>query len=126
MRQEWWWHRVFIDVHTHADDVADFPDAENFLRMGVTSIVVGNCGSSDLDIGELFRNIETKKVSINVASLVGHNSVREKAMGGSFDREPTPAEREKMKTLVRQAMQDGAVGFSRRIDLPPGDIFQRR
>ena len=101
----------FIDVHTHADDVADFPRAENFLRMGVTSIVVGNCGSSGLDIGKLFKNIENKKVSLNVASLIGHNSVREKAMGGSFDREPSAIEREHMKEIVRQAMRDGVVGL---------------
>ena len=110
----------FIDVHTHADDVADFPAAENFLRMGVTSIIVGNCGSSDLDIGKLFHKIETNKVSLNVASLVGHNSVREAAMGGSFDREPTPAEREKMQAIVRQAMQDGAVGLSTGLIYRPG------
>ena len=36
----------FIDVHTHADDVASQPLAENFIRMGVTSMVAGNCGSS--------------------------------------------------------------------------------
>ena len=42
----------FIDVHTHADDLADHPRAENFVRMGVTSIVAGNCGSSALDVGE--------------------------------------------------------------------------
>ena len=34
----------FIDVHTHADDLADHPRAENFVRMGVTSVVAGNCG----------------------------------------------------------------------------------
>ena len=39
----------FIDVHTHADDVASRPLAENFIHMGVTSIVAGNCGSSALD-----------------------------------------------------------------------------
>src|SRR6266498_3042525 len=33
----------FIDVHTHADELAGQPDAENFLRMGVTTIVAGNC-----------------------------------------------------------------------------------
>ena len=110
----------FIDVHTHADDVADFPLAENFLRMGVTSIVVGNCGSSELDLGKLFKNIATKKVSINVASLIGHNSVREQAMGGSFDREPTAAERETMKTMVRKAMADGAVGLSTGLIYRPG------
>ena len=31
----------FIDVHTHADDLADHPRAENFVRMGVTTIVAG-------------------------------------------------------------------------------------
>lgn len=110
----------FIDVHTHADDVANFPAAENFTRMGVTSIIVGNCGGSDLDLGKLFRAIEAKKVSLNVASLIGHNSVRAKAMGGSFDREPTPAEREQMQAIVRQAMQDGAVGLSTGLIYRPG------
>lgn len=110
----------FIDVHTHADDVADFPLAENFLRMGVTSIVVGNCGSSDLDIGKLFQKIEATKVSLNVATLIGHNTVRSSAMGGSFDREPTAAEREKMKSIIRQAMADGAVGLSTGLIYRPG------
>lgn len=110
----------FIDVHTHADEVADFPLAENFLRMGVTSIVVGNCGASDLDIGKLFQKIEEKKVSLNVASLIGHNSVRSAAMGGSFDREPTATEREKMKAIVHKAMADGAVGLSTGLIYRPG------
>jgi len=110
----------FIDVHTHADDVAKFPDAENFLRMGVTSIVVGNCGSSDLDIAKLFAGIEQKHVSLNVATLIGQNSVRDYAMKGSFDRAPTPAEREKMKSIVHQAMVDGAVGLSTGLIYRPG------
>ena len=42
----------FIDVHTHADDLAEQPRAENFVRMGVTTIVAGNCGSSALDVGK--------------------------------------------------------------------------
>jgi len=110
----------FIDVHTHADDVADFPLAENFVRMGVTSIVVGNCGSSDTDIAKLFQKIETNHVSLNVASLIGHNSVRSQAMGGSFDRVPTAEELAKMKIIVRQAMQDGAVGLSTGLIYRPG------
>ena len=35
----------FIDVHTHADNIAEQPLASNFVRMGVTTIVAGNCGS---------------------------------------------------------------------------------
>ena len=36
----------FIDVHTHADEIAEMPKAENFVRMGVTTMVAGNCGGS--------------------------------------------------------------------------------
>jgi len=110
----------FIDVHTHADEVAEKPRAENFLRMGVTSIVVGNCGGSALDVGKFFRAVEDNKVSLNVATLIGHNTVREAAMGGSFDRVPTPEEMAKMKSLVDQAMRDGAVGLSTGLIYLPG------
>ena len=48
----------FIDVHTHADDLIDHPRAENFVRMGVTTIVAGNCGSSALDVGKALTAIE--------------------------------------------------------------------
>lgn len=110
----------FIDVHTHADDIAELPLAENFARMGVTSIVVGNCGGSAEDIGKLFRDIEAAHVSINVASLIGHGTVRGKVMGGSFMRPPTPEELGKMKAIVEQAMKDGAVGLSTGLIYLPG------
>jgi N-acyl-D-amino-acid deacylase len=110
----------FIDVHTHADDIAEMPRGENFVRMGVTTIVVGNCGSSRLDVGKFFAEIEKGNVALNVATLVGQNSVREKAMGGSFDRPPTEAEMTKMKELVAQAMKDGAVGLSTGLIYLPG------
>jgi N-acyl-D-amino-acid deacylase len=114
----------FIDVHTHADEVADMPRAENFVRMGVTTIVAGNCGSSTLDVAKLFRAVEQTNVAVNVATLVGHNSVREKAMGGSFDRPPTAQELAQMKALVEQAMKDGAVGLSTGLIYQPG-VFAR-
>ena len=40
----------FIDVHTQADDVWERPQAENFVKRGVTSIVAGNCGGSADDV----------------------------------------------------------------------------
>ena len=58
----------FIDVHTHGDDLADQPLAENFVRMGVTTIVAGNCGSSALDVGEELAAISRTGVSINFAT----------------------------------------------------------
>ena len=114
----------FIDVHTHADDVAIAPRAANFVHMGVTTIVAGNCGSSTLDMGKFFRELEHTNLAVNVATLVGHNSVRFKAMGGDFDRQPTPAEMERMKALVKKAMEEGAVGLSTGLIYHPG-VFSK-
>src|SRR5688500_18570243 len=63
----------FIDVHTHADDLAKKPRAENFVRMGVTTIVAGNCGSSALEVGQAFAEIRKGGAAVNYATLVGHN-----------------------------------------------------
>ncbi len=111
----------FIDVHTHSDDLVEkLPLSEHFLRMGVTSLVVGNCGGSKLDVAKFFRELEAKGVAPNVATLIGHNTVRERAMKGIFDRAPTEAELTEMKRLVDQAMQDGAVGLSTGLIYLPG------
>lgn len=114
----------FIDVHTHADELPERPLAENFLRMGVTTVVVGNCGGSALDVGKFFAAVERNKVSLNVTTLIGHNTVRAAAMGGSFDRAPTAEELAKMKSLVDQAMRDGAVGLSTGLIYLPG-VFSK-
>jgi N-acyl-D-amino-acid deacylase len=102
----------FIDVHTHAEDIDDQPLGENFLRMGVTTLMLGNCGGSALNIGEFFRRLEELTVSPNIATLVGHGTVRRRAMHGSFDRPPTDEEMAQMKAFVRQGMDEGAFGIS--------------
>jgi N-acyl-D-amino-acid deacylase len=109
----------FIDVHTHADDLAEQPLAENFVRMGVTTIIAGNCGSSALDIGEELAAISRVGPSINFATLIGHNTVRSAVMG-SADRLPTLPELNKMRSYVWRGMADGAVGFSTGLQYVPG------
>ncbi len=109
----------FIDVHTHADDVAEHPAAANFTRMGVTTIVAGNCGSSAVDLGKAFDEIRAARVAVNFASLIGHNSVRAAVMG-SAQRDPTLPELARMKSLVYRAMVDGAVGLSTGLQYVPG------
>jgi N-acyl-D-amino-acid deacylase len=109
----------FIDVHTHADDLADHPRAENLVRMGVTSIVAGNCGGSALDVSEALTRIKDIGASVNYATLVGHNTVR-RAVMGTADRSPTLPELDRMKSLVWRAMTDGAVGFSTGLQYVPG------
>ena len=109
----------FIDVHTHADDLAEQPRAENFVRMGVTTIVAGNCGSSALDVGRALSDVDRAGTSVNFATLIGHNTVRREVMG-TVNRDPTMAEINRMKSLVWRAMADGAVGFSTGLQYVPG------
>jgi N-acyl-D-amino-acid deacylase len=110
----------FIDVHTHAEGIDDLPRGENFVRMGVTTLVLGNCGGSVRNVGDFFRRVEATNISPNIATLIGHGTVRERAMGGDFDRSPTTEELEKMKQSVEEAMKDGAVGLSTGLIYLPG------
>ena len=109
----------FIDVHTHAESIYSLPAAENFVRMGVTTLVTGNCGSSATDVGQFLGRIKEKPLAVNLATLIAHGSVRRQAMG-SDDREPTPDETRKMEALVEQGMKDGAVGLSTGLIYVPG------
>ena len=110
----------FIDVHAHVEGgILRNPAAENFLRMGVTTVVTGNCGGSWLPLGEAFRSLEATGVSLNLASLIGHNTVRRAVMRDEA-RDPTPEELERMKQLVDQAMREGAVGLSTGLIYIPG------
>lgn len=110
----------FIDVHTHleGDEVKD-PEAKNFIYDGVTTCITGNCGSSHVDIGKYLHWVDSLKVSINIASLVGHNDIRKAVMGRAM-RDPSPEELQKMQTLVDKAMRDGAVGLSTGLIYIPG------
>jgi len=109
----------FIDVHAHTEDIFDNPTAENFVRMGVTSLITGNCGGSVTDVGEFLGRFKEKPLAVNLGTLIGHNSVRSSAMGLD-DRAPTPEEQQKMNALVEKAMRDGAVGLSTGLIYLPG------
>jgi len=113
----------FIDVHTHVESsdsregLVKLPRADNYLLDGVTTIVTGNCGSSEIDIPAW--RAELQGLGINVATLIGHNSVR-RAVVGLDDRAPSPEEMQQMQMLVDKAMRDGAVGFSTGLLYVPG------
>lgn len=110
----------FIDVHTHIEgNDVKIPTAGNFILDGVTSVVTGNCGSSNTDIAHYFFRLDSVKMSVNIATLVGHNSVRRAVMGDS-QRDPSPEEQKQMEDLVEQAMMQGAVGFSTGLIYVPG------
>ena len=110
----------FIDVHTHleGDEIRD-PRATNFILDGVTTCITGNCGSSNTDVGQYLKWVDSLKLSINVATLVGHNDLR-KAVMGRANRDATEEEMRRMEQLVEQAMKDGAVGLSTGLIYIPG------
>lgn len=110
----------FIDVHTHCEgDFEKVPGADNFARMGVTSVVTGNCGGSKLDITDYFTSITKGGIGINIATLVGHGTVRGKVMGNA-KRDPSTTEILEMRRIVGKAMQEGAVGLSTGLIYTPG------
>jgi len=76
----------FIDVHTHSEDITSIPVAENFLRMGVTTIVTGNCGTSRVDVSAFLDSVAKARTGVNVATLLGQGSLRGQVMGGIFTR----------------------------------------
>lgn len=113
----------FIDVHTHVetssrrDGLEKLPRADNYILDGVTTIVTGNCGTSEIDIPDWRTRLDG--LGLNVATLVGHNSVRSAVMGRE-NRAPTEDEIAQMESVVDQAMRDGAVGLSTGLLYVPG------
>jgi N-acyl-D-amino-acid deacylase len=110
----------FIDVHTHIEgNEAGNPLATNFIYDGVTTVIAGNCGSSNRNMGAYFKWIDSLRVSVNIASLIGQNDIR-KAVMGTANRPATEEEMKKMESLMEQAMKDGAVGLSTGLIYIPG------
>lgn len=116
----------FIDMHTHVDRGMYFPENRaclNYLKQGVTTVVIGQCGRSAWPIfesaEELIQRWRDEGIGPNAALLVGHGQVREMVMGME-NRKPTPEEMEKMKSLVREAMEQGAHGLSTGLEYLPG------
>ena len=118
--------------------LADPATAESRLRQGITTSMAGEGGShapmnarvlGDVTLGgqpvrwstfaEYFRLFEQRGVALNVVHNVGAAQVRRVAMGDEAGA-PTPAQMDEMRRLVRQAMEDGAVGFSTALIYPPG------
>ena len=110
----------FIDVHGHIEGgVFEWPTADNYIYDGVTTVITGNCGGSADDLNAFFFSIDSMTTSINVASLIGHNTIRRQVMGLD-DKQATAEEQQSMEALVAKAMEDGAVGLSTGLIYLPG------
>lgn len=116
----------FIDMHTHVDEGMYFPEKRallNYLKQGTTTVIVGQCGSSAWPVFEKaddqMKRWEEEGIGPNAALLAGHGSARRLVLGEE-DREPTSEELEKMKAIVKEAMEDGAYGLSTGLIYIPG------
>lgn len=136
----------WIDIHTHSDlGLVQDPTAECAVRQGSTAHVIGNCGVSAAPVDDRWRELtarqlwdygfpveltwstyaeyldglERRGVGVNVVPLVGHSTVRLATLGFE-ERPPTPAELERMRAHVEEAMRAGAFGMSTGLVYPPG------
>ena len=112
----------FIDVHAHSEGGFGEPDSNanlNYLVQGVTTVVTGNDGGGTFKVSETKAKWEALGIGTNAVHLVGFGAVREEVMGVE-SREPRPEELEKMRSLVRQAMEEGAWGMSSGLEYVPG------
>ncbi len=92
----------FIDVHTHVEGgVEKVPGGDNYVMDGVTTVVTGNCGGSESNLDAWFQGLEKTGLGLNLASLIGHNTVRREVMG-TANRLATPDELARMQRWSRR------------------------
>ena len=123
----------FIDIHSHADDGSARIGGTtirtdevrrkampNIVAQGVTTVVVNHDGRSPWPIRDQRSLLERQGIGANVMLMVGHGEVRRQVMGDDVERTATPDEVQRMRALVRQALDEGAVGMSAGLEYVPG------
>ena len=111
----------FIDLHTHLEPIFSLSECESHLRQGVTTSLGGPDGMGPLPFGVYLDSLDQLGVGMNVGFLVGHNSIRRKVMNLD-NRDPTSIELDQMKSIVSQAMKEGAFGISTGLKYLPGNF----
>ena len=122
----------FVDMmgQTAAPFIKDPNAAFNLLSQGITTLNAGEGGSdaplSDAEgaergwktMREFFARLESAGLPMNMVQTVGHTQIREIVIGDK-DRQATPAELDRMRDMVREAMEAGAIGVSTSLIYPP-------
>ncbi len=135
-----------IDIHSHSDfSLLVNPEADSFIRQGVTTVFNGNCGGSAAPLNEAAREffeerrgvsidwlstaeylstMESRGVAINSATFTGLGNLLVSAMGmDAYDRPPTDEELEQMKRMLKQAMDEGSYGLSSGLEYDPQTLI---
>ena len=126
----------FIDIHSHGDgSLWEDPRSESLVRQGITTIVVGQDGSSRAPrkaaapgdeargqfdtFRDLWASLAQLRPAVNVASMVGLGTIRDVVVGGD-NRPATADELARMERHVRAGLADGACGVSTGLEYTPG------
>ena len=111
----------FIDTHSHhSRGLFDQPDALAAVSQGITTIIVGQDGSSTLPLAGFFSRLQREPAAVNVASYVGHGTIRREVLGADFKRHATAEEVDRMSAMLRAEMVSGALGLSTGLEYDPG------
>ncbi len=111
----------FIDTHSHySRGLEEDPAALGGVSQGITTAIVGQDGGSHFPLREYFKRLEDDPVAINLASFVGHGSIRLEVMGDDFRRAATPTEIDSMRELLQEELAAGALGLSTGLEYDPG------
>lgn len=124
----------FIDVHTHCDLTfkrlgakrllahvfPSFKGNYNYLYQGVTTVVTGNCGYGYTDLNEWCDIQESVGFGSNVYHLIPHGDVRLELFGENQPQKLDAEQLKRFKKKIAEEMEKGAIGFSTRLDAPPG------
>lgn len=109
----------FIDPHAHGNPL-ETPEFRNFLAMGVTTVVLGQDGSSPAvgSLDEWFAKVLEAEPAVNIGMLSGHGSIRSEVVPGK--QAPTERELQEMEDLLWSDLKAGALGMSTGLEYVPG------
>lgn len=111
----------FIDTHSHADDhIIEQTDATAAVSQGITTVVVGQDGGSPFPLAEFFADFKASPATVNLASYVGHNTLRREVLGEDSNRAATDDEVEALVSLLTAELASGAIGLASGLEYEPG------
>ncbi|MGI9203313.1 MAG: N-acyl-D-amino-acid deacylase family protein [Woeseiaceae bacterium] len=111
----------FIDTHSHADSlILEQRDALASVSQGITTVIVGQDGGSEYPLADFFSQIENAPATVNLASYVGHNTIRENVLGEDYRRIATEEEIGMMADMLASELESGALGLATGIEYEPG------
>jgi len=116
----------FIDSHSHSDGkFFTCPEQTEKVEQGITTVVGGHCGGSvcGANAAEFLDGARGAQLGVNMALLIGHGTLRRAVMGAD-NRKPIHDELERMKGMLADAMEHGALGVSFGMIYAPGCFAQ--